>query len=633
MSEKKAESTISIKVHEALTKDVGRGIARLDPDILKSLGVQIGETLQINGERNTVAKAMPTFPDSRGKNLIQIDGLIRDNAGISLDNKVEISRIKSRSARRIHIKSLTIQIDGQKNHTHLGRVMEGLPLVKGDKIRAMLFGTRTQEFEVLSTVPEGAVFITPQTKIDIATEKTGVDARRRISYEDIGGLHKEIQRVREMIELPFKYPSIFKRLGIEPPKGVLLLGPPGTGKTLIARAVANETDAHFVSINGPEVIHKFYGESEAKLRSIFQDAEKNAPSIVFLDEIDAIAPKREKVVGDVEKRVVAQLLALMDGMKSRGQVLVIGATNIPNALDPALRRPGRFDREITIGIPDKQDRKEILEIHTRGMPLNDDVDLLHLAQTTHGFGGAKYMIDDGALEGVDEIYGAHLWNYQSFGTVGVKPGPVMAAADLFKITIKGVGGHGATPHGTVDSILVASHVIQALQSIVSRNTNPLESTVVTIGQINGGYNFNVIADEVILKGTTRSYTEKNRQLIKLRMNEILKGISTSFNANINLDYEDGYPPTINNELCAQRLLQSAHKIVGSGATDPYLSMGGEDFSYFANEVPGCFFFIGSSPNDRKPLSTPHHCSHFNIEEDSLLVGTSVFVQLIEDIFA
>ncbi len=250
-----------------------------------------------------------------------------------------------------------------------------------------------------------------------------------------------------------------------------------------------------------------------------------------------------------------------------------------------------------------------------------------------GYGGAKYMIEDGVLNGVDEIYGAHLWNYQSSGTIGIKPGPVMAAADLFKITIKGIGGHGATPHGTVDAVVVASQIIQALQTIVSRNTNPLESTVVTIGQINGGYNFNVIADEVILKGTTRSYMEKNRQLIKTRMNEILDGLSATYNANIILDYEDGYPPTVNNEVCAEKLHHSAHKIVGNNAGEPYLSMGGEDFSYFANEIPGCFFFIGSSPKDREPLSTPHHCSHFDIDEDALLIGSSVFVQLIEDLLS
>ena len=247
-----------------------------------------------------------------------------------------------------------------------------------------------------------------------------------------------------------------------------------------------------------------------------------------------------------------------------------------------------------------------------------------------GYGGAKYMIEDAVLNGVDEIYGAHLWNYQSYGTIGVKPGPVMAAADLFTITIKGKGGHGATPHGTVDAVVVSSHVILALQTIVSRNTNPLESTVVTIGKINGGYNFNIIADNVVLKGTARAYTEENRRLIKTRMNEILIGLSATFNAEISLEYEDGYPPTVNDTSCAKKLLDSATKIVGAGAGEPYLSMGGEDFSYFANENPGCFFFIGSSPKDREPLSTPHHCSHFDIEEDALLVGSSIFIQLIED---
>ena len=248
-----------------------------------------------------------------------------------------------------------------------------------------------------------------------------------------------------------------------------------------------------------------------------------------------------------------------------------------------------------------------------------------------GFGGAKYMIEDGVLEGVDEIYGSHLWNYQEYGTIGVKKGPVMAAADLFTITIKGIGGHGATPHGTVDSILISSHVVQALQSIVSRNTNPLESTVVTVGKINGGYNFNVIADNVILKGTARAYTEKNRQLIKNRMNEILSGLSTSFGAQIILDYKNGYPPTVNNENCTNNLLKSAIKIVGTAAGDPYLSMGGEDFSYFLNEKPGCFFFVGSCPKNSPLLSTPHHCSHFDINEDALLIGSSVFVQLIDDL--
>ena len=248
-----------------------------------------------------------------------------------------------------------------------------------------------------------------------------------------------------------------------------------------------------------------------------------------------------------------------------------------------------------------------------------------------GLGGARYMIEDNVLDRVDAIYGAHLWNYQPCGTIGVKSGPVMAAADLFEIVIKGRGGHGATPHGTVDAILIASNIIQSLQSIVSRNTNPLESTVVTVGQINGGYNFNVISDKVILKGTTRAYSEENRSLIKKRMKEILDGISKSFGAEIKLDYKNGYPPVINEEQCSINVLNAAKKIVGDNVIDPYLTMGGEDFSYFLQKRPGCFFFIGSAPNGYKPQEVPHHCSHFDINEESLLLGTSTFVQLIEDL--
>ena len=248
-----------------------------------------------------------------------------------------------------------------------------------------------------------------------------------------------------------------------------------------------------------------------------------------------------------------------------------------------------------------------------------------------GLGGARFMIIDGALEGVDQIYGAHVWNYQNFGTIGIRPGPFMAASDAFDITIFGKGGHGAAPQGTQDAIVIASHLIQAFQTIVSRNTNPIDSTVVTVGKINGGYNFNIIADKVRLTGTTRAYTEENRQLIKTRMKEIIFGIENTFNCKIEMDYKDGYPPTINNENCAKVVLQSAQKIVGTNAGEPYLSMGAEDFSYFLQQKPGAFFFVGSSPKNSESMSTPHHCSHFDIEEKSLLIGTSVFVQIIEDL--
>ena len=248
-----------------------------------------------------------------------------------------------------------------------------------------------------------------------------------------------------------------------------------------------------------------------------------------------------------------------------------------------------------------------------------------------GQGGARFMIDDGALEGVDEVYGIHLWNYQKYGTIGVKSGPIMAAADIFEITVHGKGGHGAAPQGTKDAVLIAAHLIQTLQTIVSRNTNPIESTVVTVGQINGGYNFNIIADKVTLRGTTRAYTEDNRQLIKKRMQEIIAGTEKTFGTKIELDYEDGYPPTVNDPTAADNLLNAAQKIVGDGAGHPYLSMGAEDFSYFLQKVPGCYFLVGSAPKDREPLSVPHHCSHFDIDERALLVGSSVYLQLAESL--
>ena len=250
-----------------------------------------------------------------------------------------------------------------------------------------------------------------------------------------------------------------------------------------------------------------------------------------------------------------------------------------------------------------------------------------------GYGGAKFMIEDGAIKNVEEIYGLHVWNYQKSGPIGIKEGPVMAAADMFTIIVKGVGGHGATPQGTVDSVVVSSYLIQAMQTIVSRNTNPLENTVVTFGQINGGYNFNIIADKVVLKGTTRAYTEDNRQLIKSRMKEIIQGTEKMFGAKIKLEYKDGYPPVINNSSVTKNLKNIAQIIVGDNVIDPYLSMGGEDFSYFANIVPGCFFFLGSAPKDREPLSVPHHCSHFDIDERALLVGSSVYLQLVDDLMS
>ncbi|MCG2769034.1 MAG: CDC48 family AAA ATPase [Anaerolineae bacterium] len=362
----------------------------MDPQDIERIGATIGDIVEIAGKRKTVAKLMPAYLADRGKGIIQIDGIVRENAQVGLDDKVPIQKAAYETARIVELVTLGPGKSlprGSDSH-YICRLLEGLVMTEGDRVRANLFGTRAVDFRVTETVPKGIVIVGRPTNIKVKGER--VEERRgpRVSYEDIGGLHKEIERIREMIELPLRYPEVFDRLGIEAPKGVLLHGPPGCGKTLIARAVANETWAKFFHVSGPEVIHKYYGESEAHLRAIFDEASKQAPSIVFVDEIDAIAPKREEVQGEVEKRVVAQLLALMDGLKSRGNIIVIGATNIPNVLDPALRRPGRFDREIAISIPDKNGRLEILQIHTRGMPLADDVDLERLAAITHGFVGA-----------------------------------------------------------------------------------------------------------------------------------------------------------------------------------------------------------------------------------------------------
>jgi transitional endoplasmic reticulum ATPase len=379
------------KVKEALAKDVGRAIVRIDPDDMKALGLEVGQVVGIEGKRQTAAKVMPCYADDRGKRIIQLDGITRENAKVGIDEKVTICQAQSQAARKVTLSPLTGSgwLEKDKDTKYVGSLIEGLPVTAGDRIRACLFGRKTCDFLVEDTSPEGIVVIAPSTSIGIKTKGAKVE-RARVSYEDIGGLGPQIQRIREMIELPLKYPEVFNRLGIDAPKGVLMYGPPGTGKTLTARAVAHETDAYFTSISGPEIMGKFYGESEARLRSMFETAQSHAPAIIFIDEIDAIAPKREDMGGEkqVERRVVAQLLSLLDGLESRGHVIVIGATNIPNTIDPALRRPGRFDREISIPIPDRNGRRQILEIHTRGMPLAADVSLDKLADITHGFVGA-----------------------------------------------------------------------------------------------------------------------------------------------------------------------------------------------------------------------------------------------------
>ena len=378
---------LKLKVSEALSKDVGRAIARVGPEDLERLGVSVGDTVEVVGKRRTACKILPAYKELRGQSRIQLDGLSRENAGAGIDDVVSVQKLACKGAEKVVLAPQDVAVS-DRDHKYIGSLLDGLPVVEGDRVRAALFGSKWANFKVESTTPNGPVLIGPSTVLVIGKARQEEKGPRSAAYEDIGGLKPQLHRIREMIELPLRHPELFDRLGIDAPKGVLLYGPPGCGKTLIARAIAQETEANFFTVSGPEIIHKFYGESEAHLRKIFDDASRKGPSIIFLDEIDSIAPKREQVVGDVEKRVVAQLLSLMDGLNRRQNVIVIAATNIPNALDPALRRPGRFDREITIPIPDKAGRLEILEIHSRGMPLTGDVVLEELADRTHGFVGA-----------------------------------------------------------------------------------------------------------------------------------------------------------------------------------------------------------------------------------------------------
>ena len=382
------EKTATLRVADALQRDVGRGIARIDPKVVQELGLTSGDVVQIVGKRKTNALCWPAHEQDYGKGIVRIDGYLRNNAGVSIDDKVTIRKIDAKIAERLMLAPTEpLRIVGGEEY--LSQLLEGRVLSRGDFVPINIMG-RTVNLVVTSTSPPAeAVIVTEGTEVLVGEQvKEPIRAIPKISYEDIGGLRPVIQKVREMIELPLRHPELFERLGVEAPKGVLLHGPPGTGKTLLARAVASETNANFLSIGGPEIMSKYYGESEERLRDVFKEAQENAPSIIFIDEIDSIAPKREEVTGEVEKRVTSQLLSLMDGLQSRGKVVVIGATNRPNAIDPALRRPGRFDREIEIGVPDRDGRLEVLEIHTRGMPLAEDVDLKKLADVTHGFVGA-----------------------------------------------------------------------------------------------------------------------------------------------------------------------------------------------------------------------------------------------------
>ncbi|MFH1510554.1 MAG: CDC48 family AAA ATPase [Candidatus Woesearchaeota archaeon] len=420
-----ANKEIQLKVAEAIQDDVNKGIVRIDSNFMKDIGVRPGDFVEIEGERKTVVIVDRAYPGDIGLNIIRMDGITRRNAKTGIGEMTKVRKGDIKEAKRISIapakkgiiikaspmifkqgllgravtKGDIIAIGGTKRRR---TAMSSNPSVDVDDFFKLLdeeiiggfmggFGFSDLKFIVVETNPKASVFVSDETEINLSSEAVDLEKEERvpdISYEDIGGLQEEMKKVREMVELPLKHPEIFETLGIEPPKGVLLHGPPGTGKTLLAKAVANETNSHFLLINGPEIMSKYYGQSEENLRKKFEDAEKNAPSIIFIDEIDAIAAKREEVHGEVERRVVAQLLALMDGLQSRGKVVVVAATNIPNVLDPALRRPGRFDREIEIGVPNKEGRLNILKIHTRNMPLAKDVKLKEVAAITHGFVGA-----------------------------------------------------------------------------------------------------------------------------------------------------------------------------------------------------------------------------------------------------
>jgi transitional endoplasmic reticulum ATPase len=379
-------STIKLKVVASTSSDVGRGLVRLEPDHMEQLAVRAGDVVLVFGEKEAIARVMPTLDKDRGHGGVQMDGILRDSAGSSLGAMVDVRKAEARVATSVVLRSIGVKLL-KRDLDYIASLIQDIPVQKGSRVRATLFGNEPIEFDVIDAKPSGPTIISDTTdiQIDSHVETAAVQAP---SFEDVGGAISQLQRIREMIELPLKFPELFESLGIDPPRGVLLYGAPGCGKTLIARTIARETSANFFTISGPEIIHKFYGESEAHLRKIFDEASKKGPSIIFIDEIDAIAPKRENASGDVERRVVAQLLALMDGLNSRENVIVLAATNLPNAIDPALRRPGRFDREIEIPVPDREGRMQIFSIHTRGMPLTSDVDLETIAAMTHGYVGA-----------------------------------------------------------------------------------------------------------------------------------------------------------------------------------------------------------------------------------------------------
>ncbi|MCU0631998.1 MAG: CDC48 family AAA ATPase [Methanolinea sp.] len=400
--------SIEVYVKEAARDDAGRGIARLSIEAMRALGVVSGDAIEIQGKKKATAIVWPGFSQDTGQAILRIDGTVRSNAGTGVDERVRVRKVEVGYAKKVVINP-TQPIRLLQGEQYLSRLLRGRAVMEGQTVRVDVIGNPLT-LVITKVSPKGVAIVTEDTQIELKETPYEPEEKKKgetadVHYEDIGGLSRELEMVREMIELPLRHPELFERLGIEPPKGVLLYGPPGTGKTLIAKAVANEVDAHFISISGPEIMSKYYGESEGKLREVFDEAQENAPAIIFIDEIDSIAPKREDTKGEVERRVVAQLLSLMDGLKSRGQVVVIAATNLPDAIDPALRRGGRFDREIEIGIPDRKGRMEIFQVHSRGVPLAEGVKLENYADTTHGFVGADIalLVKEAAMHALRKI--------------------------------------------------------------------------------------------------------------------------------------------------------------------------------------------------------------------------------------
>lgn len=397
---------IHLRIHRARPQDAGKAIARIDPHVVADLGLRTGDVIGIHGTRTTVASVYPAYPDDAGQGSIRIDGVVRMNAGVGIDDRVEIERVEPAPAASVQLAPTDWPVGPFDVRSVVADHLVGRPLVKGDIVRLEVMGHAVDLVVTACSPAADAILVTPSTNVRVSEQParapTGVP---RVTYEDIGGLKDEVRRVREMIELPLRHPEVFRKLGVEPPKGVLLHGPPGTGKTLLAKAVANETRSNFFHIGGPEVVSKFHGQSEENLRELFDKGREQAPSIIFIDEIDSIAPKRDDTPGESERRMVAQLLSLMDGLEDRGRVVVIAATNRPDSIDPALRRPGRFDREIEIGVPDKEGRLQVLQVHTRSMPLAEDVDLEMYASRTHGYVGADLasLAKEAAMEAVRRV--------------------------------------------------------------------------------------------------------------------------------------------------------------------------------------------------------------------------------------